>query len=151
MGKNLLDFIKKNRHKNTEITNIYDATKIIIGKLDEKGVGYEVRHCENTENKHSEYDWMKLNLRTEKIPSLSVELFIVESGEVGIASFYLCKVKEEELLSILKLINNLNKEYRYVKFALDIENNIYAEADSNLVCSDIEFDSRIINFIVDFL
>ena len=133
--------------KNKEM---YKGTIEIIKRLEAQNIKYRYEHYPSTDNE-SEHDWLELNLRTENIASMLVEMFIEESGFVLIKSFRICKVNNDKRNVMLKLVNSLNRIYIDARFYVDDENNICAHKFCDLLSSDTYYGSRIIDILVDYI
>ncbi len=149
MKEIILSRIKEKIKKRGKI-KMFEATKTFIEKLEEKNLKYEFYPCD--ENKSYAYEGLGLNLSTNNITSVNIEVFFSADGfDVGIRCFELCKTSEEKFATTLELINKINKQYFYVKFCIDEEYNIIAAADTNIKPEDIDFGSRLIDFVSDFM
>ena len=140
-----------NKIGNKKDTNLYKQTKTIINKLISQGIKYDAKHFAYVEGEGEDHDWIKLNLKSSNIASINVELFLFKNNSFDVRIPYLCKVGSDKIISALQTINKLNKSYVYAKFFIDEENNICVIAESNLYLNDIEFESRAINFVVEFM
>lgn len=129
---------------------MYEATRLIIEKLDEREMNYRFEHYECSKEGDVEHDWIDLKLKTDNIASIEVELFINEDNYVSVRSFWICKVTEEKKNLVLETLNELNKEFHWVKFFED-DNYVCAAADATVVASDPDFASRMIDFIANYM
>lgn len=94
--------------------------------LDSKDVRYEVLE-------EGERDVIAIGCQGEKAEKIRVIFFIDDDGQhVAIRSFGISKVPEEKLMPMYVALNELNCEYRWMKFYVDGDNEIVAADDAIL-------------------
>ncbi len=131
----------------TDNTAIYTATKEILIQMDIHGIIYKFEHFKVPDSNEAEYDCISVKFNTENISALNLELLISNNEFVSIKTFSICKARNERLIPLLKLVNFLNKTFSYVKFFVDEDNNLCAEADCSILPSDTDFAQRAIDFV----
>lgn len=92
-------------------------TEAFVKKLDEIEVKYDIDENEDG------YDWLGIQQVGEHSNNIYMQFFIDDSLlNMQIKQFSLCKITEEKEGDMLKILNELNAEYRWVKFYIDMEN-----------------------------
>lgn len=89
--------------------NMYEATQCIVKKFDELDFKYEYEKYDDT-------DMLTLRFNTDTIPLVEIILVITEDFDCGIYSPNIANVNEEKMTEMLKALNELNAEYKYVRF-----------------------------------
>lgn len=94
--------------------------------LDSKEIRYD--YYEPGENKS---EAIRVAYGAKNKDSISVLLFIDEDGNyINVKSFSIAKVPEDKLMDIYVCLNELNAEYRWVKFYVDSDNEITVSGDA---------------------
>ncbi|MBD9010332.1 MAG: hypothetical protein EGR16_08375 [Clostridiales bacterium] len=119
--------------------NMYEATQCIVKKFDELDFKYEYEKYDDT-------DMLTLRFNTDTIPLVEIILVITEDFDCGIYSPNIANVNEEKMTEMLKALNELNAEYKYVRFYAN--NNTITVKTDNLVFPD---SSDIIDEYADYI
>ena len=94
--------------------------------LDQKGVRYD--YYERTESRN---EAIKVGFKGDNADSVELYFFFDEDGNsVNIKSFSIAKVSSGKLVDMYVLANELNNEYRWVKFYLDSDNEVTVSGDA---------------------
>lgn len=101
--------------------NMYEATQCIVKKFDELDFKYEYEKYDDT-------DMLTLRFNTDTIPLVEIILVITEDFDCGIYSPNIANVNEEKMTEMLKALNELNAEYKYVRFYAN-DNTITVKTD----------------------
>ena len=102
------------------------TTKQFVKFLEKKDIRFT--HYEATEKRR---EIIKVGFKGENKDGIEVLFFFDPSEKaVGVKSFSIAKVPEAKLASMYALLNNLNGEYRWVKFYIDDENEVTASSDA---------------------
>ena len=148
--KNLKKYFKI--QKKEEDVPMYKGTELFTKKLEDVCFNFNFEHYDDPEKMGGSHDWIGMNVKGENINSIPIEVFFSETDFFSIRVFSLCKVNDEEkIISMLKMINELNQIYMYVKFCLNEQNEICVSMDSELLPADNDYASRCYNFVVDFV
>ena len=102
---------------------MYKLTSEFLVKLENEKVKYEVDTSEK------EYDWVGISTIGEHSNNIYLQLYIKEQGDVQIKLFSLCKVKEEKEIEMLRTLNELNRDYRWVTFFIDENSEVTIDTD----------------------
>lgn len=100
-----------------------DAIEVITRKFDELELRYRV-----TKGKNS--DVIRMGTTTDS--GAKIEYVIFPSGresDVSMRVYSLVKVPENKRSQLLRLCNDLNSKYRYVKFGIDKDMEVSVEYD----------------------
>lgn len=102
------------------------ACENVKSYLEEKGVKYDYFEAGEKND-----EAIKVTYGCDNADSVSVLVFFDESGDsVNVKSFSIAKVPGNKLMEMYTLINELNSEYRWVKFYVDNDNEITASGDA---------------------
>ena len=94
--------------------------------LEEKDVRYD--YYERTESRN---EAIKVSYRGDNAESVSVIIFFDEDGEsINAKSFSIAKVPSAKLMDIYVLLNEINHEYRWVKFYVDSDDEVTVSGDA---------------------
>ena len=94
--------------------------------LEEKDVRYD--YFERTEERN---EAIKVSYRGDNAESVSVILFFDEDGEsINVKSFSIAKVPSAKMMDMYVLMNEINNEYRWVKFYLDSDDEVTVSGDA---------------------
>lgn len=94
--------------------------------LDAKGVRYE--YTPKTEERAER---VRITYNCDNIPSVSVIFFFDEGrNSVNIKCFTIAKVPETALMNMYVKLNELNADYRWIKFYIDSDNEVTASGDA---------------------
>lgn len=94
--------------------------------LDSEGIRYT--HFEKEEKRD---EAIKISYSTTNADSVSVILFFDDDGNsVNAKSFSIAKVPAAKVMDAHVLLNDLNYEYRWVKFYLDKDNEVTVSGDA---------------------
>ena len=110
---------------------IYKATKLIQAAMDEKGIKYAVDETDRS-------SFLTAAFGVDNGPNVSVR-FISNDNDNDVAVRLYCllnSVSEDKCANVLKVINELNCKYRFVKFVLDKDNDVSIECDIPLESGD---------------
>ncbi len=102
-----------------------DYSDAIIDALEESGLSYQLHEFED----NVVFSFL---VGSSHLPSLNVKLRVSDDG---IAKIWCCisrNVNQDKRIQILEILNNFNSQYRYVRFALDEDNDIYASYYFNM-------------------
>ena len=100
--------------------------ELVKSHFDAKGVRYD--YYERTEERN---EAIKVSYRCDNAESVSVILFFDEDGgSLNAKSFSIAKVPEAKLMDTYVLLNELNCEYRWVKFFIDDDNEVTVSGDA---------------------
>lgn len=108
---------------------VYRATQYIANEFTRKDLKFDVRETENS-------SLVSITCNGDNVKSLNV-LFISRDNDpdVAVRAFALGTFPAEKRQKGINLANDLNREYRYLKFALDNDGDLNAEFDFPLRCS----------------
>lgn len=94
--------------------------------LEEKDVRYD--YFEGTENRS---EAIKIAYRGDNAESVSVIIFFDEDGgSVNVKSFSIAKVPSAKMMDMYVLLNEINNEYRWVKFYIDSDDEVTVSGDA---------------------
>ena len=94
--------------------------------LDEKGVRYD--YFARTEERH---EAIKVSYNADNKDTISVILFFDDDGRtLNAKSFTIAKVPSAKLMDTYVILNELNYEYRWVKFYIDSDNEVTVAGDA---------------------
>ena len=94
--------------------------------LDAKGVRYD--YFEPGENSS---EAIKISYKCDNVDSVSVLVFFdKDGGSINAKSFSIAKVPTGKIVEMYTLLNELNYEYRWVKFYLDSDNEVTVSGDA---------------------
>ena len=110
---------------------MYKATKIIDEAFDKEGIYHHIEQ-------HEDRELVCASFSVDKGPLLTVRLISQDSdNDVQICIPHMInRIPWRDRPRILKEINQVNNEMRFVKFCLDEEGNINAEYDVPIQCGD---------------
>lgn len=98
----------------------------IKGFFDEKGVKYE--YFERTESRD---EALRFVYGGDNADTIKIILFFDEDGgSLNVKSFTIAKVPTAKLMETYVVLNELNTEYRWVKFYVDSDNEVTAAGDA---------------------
>ncbi len=104
------------------------TTKQFVKFLEKKDIRFT--HYEATEKRR---EIIKVGFKGENKDGIEVLFFFDPSEKaVGVKCFSIAKVPEAKLANMYALLNNLNGEYRWVKFYIDDENEVTASSDATI-------------------
>lgn len=99
---------------------------LIKNYFEAKSVRYD--YFEPDENRSEAF---KVAYRCENAESVSVFLFLDKDGcSLNAKSFSIAKVPAAKLMDVYVLLNELNEEYRWVKFFIDSDNEVTVSGDA---------------------
>ena len=94
--------------------------------FDEKGVRYE--HFEKSEKRD---EALRIVYGGDNADAIKIILFFDEDGgSLNVKSFTIAKVPTAKLMETYVVLNELNNEYRWVKFYVDSDNEVTAAGDA---------------------
>lgn len=94
--------------------------------FDEKGIKYTYFEPDEKSG-----EVLKVTFGADNKESISILFFFDADGDsVNVKSFSIAKVAEGKLMEMYTLINELNYEYRWIKFYLDKDNEVAASGDA---------------------
>ena len=94
--------------------------------LDQKDVKYTYYAPEGERN-----EAMRISFSGKNKDSIVVTFFFDASGDsINVKSFSVAKVPAEKLMDCYVVLNELNAEYRWVKFYIDSDNEITVSGDA---------------------
>jgi len=94
--------------------------------LDLKTIRYE--HFEKTEERR---ELIKVGFNAKNAEVIRLYFFFDDNGNsINVKSFSVAKVSESKLGAILTTLNELNSEYRWVKFYVDSEKEVTVSGDA---------------------
>lgn len=101
---------------------MFDYKAAFMRYLDEKGIKY----TDVDENR------VRVGYNGDNIPSVQVSVIFDKDGDglVAFRSWNLGKVKDEKFANILLACNQLNDQFRWVKFYIDSDQDITAALDA---------------------
>ena len=104
---------------------MHQATMEICQEFDRVKIKYDV-----VDNQDRDFSYVDANFKSERGTIVSIK-FVSEDddADVQVRAFSLAHVPDERLGDVLKVINNLNCKYRFVKFLIDRENDVALECD----------------------
>lgn len=102
---------------------IHQATKEIAAAFDEKDIRYSIEE-------YGENSCVKARWSGDKIPSQEI-YFISDDdrNDVKVRVFAICSVPENKIAAMLRTINEIHTEYRFMKLTLDNDGDVNAEYD----------------------
>ena len=94
---------------------MYQATMEIIQEFDNANIKYDA-----VDNQDANYSYVAASIK-----------FISndDDGDAEVRAFSLAHIPDERLAGALKLVNELNRRFRYVKFVIGEDNDVNAEYD----------------------
>lgn len=102
------------------------AAQSFCDKMNAKDVRYT--HYEAEENRN---ECIRVSFNGEHGNTISFSFFFDADGTtVDLKVFTIAKVPDAKLMDMYVLLNNLNSEYRWVKFYLDSDNEVTASGDA---------------------
>ena len=98
----------------------------IKSHFDAEGIRYD--YYEPTESRN---EAIRVGFNAKNKDSISVILFIDEDGgSINVKSFTVAKVPENKLMDMYVCLNDLNNQYRWVKFYIDSDNEVTVSGDA---------------------
>lgn len=102
------------------------VTQSFLRKLDEKSIRYSSRETEGERN-----EYVSVTFDTKYGNSVSFAfIFDPDGTSVNIKVYSIAAVSAEKLMDMFVLVNQLNYEYRWVKFYLDDDNEVTVSGDA---------------------
>lgn len=102
---------------------IHPATMAIQKTFDEKNIRYRV-------NQVGEASAVEAGFMLDNGPNVVVRFISRDDdNDVAVRVFDLIKVNEEQRATVGKVINELNKEFRYLKFVMHDSGSVHVEND----------------------
>lgn len=102
---------------------IHPATMAIQKTFDEKNIRYRV-------NQVGEASAVEAGFTLDNGPNVVVRFISRDDdNDVAVRVFDLIKVNEEQRATVGKVINELNKEFRYLKFVMHDSGSVHVEND----------------------
>lgn len=102
-------------------------------RLDEKQIRYDYFEATSERN-----EAIKITFGGKNAEKLSLFFFFDKNGySVNVKSFEIARVPEAKLMEAYVLLNELNAEYRWVKFFLSEENEVTVSGDAVLDQSSV--------------
>ena len=94
--------------------------------LDEKGIKYT--YFEPEENRA---EAIRISFSGENTDSIAVTFFFdKDASSINVKSFSIAKIPTEKIIDIYVVLNELNNEYRWVKFYVDDDNEVTVSGDA---------------------
>ncbi len=110
---------------------IHPATRAIQQVFDEREVKYRIKEVGDTSA-------VEAGFSIKNGPGVIVRFISPDDdNDVAIRALQLLKVTDSKRDSILAAINQLNDQYRYVKFVMDKDNDVNVEYDLCLCTEDV--------------
>ncbi len=102
---------------------MHQATRAIIDAFNEKDIKYAVEE-------NDKFSYVKAGFHSETGTPVTV-MFISsdEDNDVAVRANSLVKLPESKLPELIMVVNDLNREYRYIKFVVNKDNELRAEFD----------------------
>ena len=123
--------------------NMYEATQCIVKKFDELDFKYEYEKYDDT-------DMLTLRFNTDTIPLVEIILVITEDFDCSIYSPNIANVNEEKMTEMLKALNKLNADYRYVRFYAN-NNTITVKTDILVLSDSTDIADTYADYIVSMI
>ena len=102
------------------------AAQSFIDKLNERELNFT--HYDAEEGRA---ECLRISFGGDHGNTITLNFFFDEDGtSVGIRGFSIAKAPEEKLVDMYKLLNDLNCEYRWVKFYLDSDDEVTVAGDA---------------------
>ncbi len=93
--------------------------------LEEKNIRFD--YYERTEKRN---EAVKVTYSGDNADSITVIFFFDENGKsVNVKSFTIAKIPSNKLMDVYVTLNEINAEYRWIKFYVDPDNEITASGD----------------------
>lgn len=104
---------------------MHQATMEICQEFDRVKIKYDV-----VDNQDRDFSYVDARYKAKTGAIVSIK-FVSEDddADVQVRAFSLAHVLDERFGDVLKVINNLNCTYRFVKFVIDRENDVAMEYD----------------------
>ncbi len=112
---------------------MYRATLEICQEFDEANIKYDV-----VDNQDAGYSYVSASFKPKANTVVSIKFISNDDdSDVEVRAFSLAHIPDERLAGALKLVNELNRRFRYVKFVIGEDNDVNAEYDLPLRHGDI--------------
>ena len=128
-------------------TSAEDIAKEFMALLDKDGVEYSDEGL-NDANRYE----IDITYEGENVEEHFIVLYINEDGQgFGASEWYLMDYDEEDLLDVLMTVNQLNKEYRYVTFLADTDDNTITAKMTGALQGDAKQAAKVLHYAYDWL
>ena len=99
-----------------------DYKKLFTSHMDQKGIKYSI----------SDQNTVKVTFSGDNMKSIDVFVFFDKNGgrSVAFRSWSFATFKEDKLATAYKVCNDLNNQYRWVKFFIDKDGDVIAQIDA---------------------
>lgn len=102
-----------------------DAALLFMGFLDQKGIKYSSSETDSG-SAVVKIGYSGDNFQNQQF----IFFFDSDSHAVNIKAFSVCKVHENKLAEMYKTLNNINSNYRWVKYYIDKDNEVTLSGDA---------------------
>ena len=103
-----------------------ETTKRFLQCMDSEQIKYEAKERE-------EKDWVGVKYNGNNINTISIQFFFDLGGkDVALRVFTIAKVPQNKTADMLKTLNELMVEYRWLRFYLDADNEVTASYDATI-------------------
>lgn len=104
---------------------MYRATVEICQEFDEANIKYDV-----VDNQDAGYSYVAASFKSKANTVVSIKFISNDDdSDVEVRAFSLAHIPDERFAGALKLVNELNRRFRYVKFVIGADNDVNAEYD----------------------
>ncbi|MDD7367892.1 MAG: YbjN domain-containing protein [Clostridiales bacterium] len=104
---------------------MYQATMEIIQEFDSANIKYDA-----VDNQDANYSYVAASFKSKANTVVSIKFISNDDdGDAEVRAFSLAHIPDERLAGALKLVNELNRRFRYVKFVIGEDNDVNAEYD----------------------
>ena len=102
---------------------VYQATKAIAEAMEKKGLKYETNELSSSSN-------VSVGFRVENGPSYKIRFISSDDdNDVSVRVYSLVKVPDNKVDAMLVKLNQLNNQYRFIRFSLDKDNEVQVSHD----------------------
>jgi hypothetical protein len=101
------------------------AAQNFTSYLDSKGVRYDYHEATSERN-----EYVKITFGGKNAESVSTTFFFDSNGtSINVKSFSIAKIPSNKLMDMYVSLNELNAQYRWVKFYVDSDNEVTVSGD----------------------
>ena len=102
--------------------NSIDYKKIIEDTMTENNMSFQVEHNED-------HTLFNCPMSSNRSPGFNLRVRVSDDGGAKIWTYLLSNINEEKFIPMLKTLNKLNDNYRFIKLSIDKDNDVCAEYD----------------------
>lgn len=104
-----------------------ETTKRFLQHLDSEKIKYEAKE------RKEQSDWVCVKYQGDNVDPVTIQFFFgLDGKDVALRVFTIAKVPQNKTVDMLKTLNELMVEYRWLRFYLDADNEVTASYDATI-------------------